>query len=177
MKLNNGWNDNSLKGSWYPGREESVFCNGGVLTKPLGAVKGVGNCGIVALSYVMGLSVHDMESYWRHFFNKAPQWKGTVYTYEFTKMMDHLGIKRVHEARNLAYKMKNDPMYKRGFPACTIHNFARSHMIPDSLYIVRASGHIMCMKDEMIMDQSACTTYWEHWSRRKHIREVWRIQK
>jgi hypothetical protein len=118
------------------------------------------NCGIVACAIAAGVSYSHAWDTAKRVLNRRGQWRGRTNSMERDAIMDTLGVKRLVI-----------PVFQN----VQLQNWIRDHARPDQMYLIRTSGHIQAVFNNMVADQVTHTAIQYFWGRRKRVKDVWRI--
>lgn len=75
-------------------------------------------------------------------------------------------LKRAMTQRGVKYGTRLD------VPRKVLHRFMAEDAIPGNRYLVRTTGHIQIVRDNMVVDQGGLKPIDEYWGRRKQVKEV-----
>jgi hypothetical protein len=112
----------------------------GRIAQPEGMVKGLGNCGVVAVAACAGVPYDTAWELLQGYTAKRTgkrKWTGGTFDHERAKALDVLGV-----ARELVH-------FNRG----QFRTWARTQALPGRTYMVTITGHVVTYKDGVFMDQ------------------------
>jgi hypothetical protein len=134
----------------------------GRIAQPEGMVKGLGNCGVVAVAACAGVSYATawdiLKAHAARRMGKR-KWTGGTFHYERAKALDVLGVKR------------ELVRFNRG----QFRTWARTQALPGRTYMVTITGHVVTYKDGVFMDQCGSGPVETSFVGRKMLRSIYLI--
>jgi len=132
------------------------------LALPTDATRGP-NCGLTALAVVAGVTLADATAAYIRQYPRyvGSNWKGgTRWTYTM-QAAKHLGVRYVDDM----------PLDTR----MSLKTFVKKHAIPGKRYMIRTTGHVQVVQDNMVIDQAGVRHIDEYRGAGKIVKDVLRI--
>jgi len=140
------------------------------LALPTDATRGP-NCGLTALAVVAGVTLADATAAYIRQYPRyvGSNWKGgTRWTYTM-QAAKHLGVLYVDD-------MPLDTRYDcRIEKRMSLKTFVKKHAIPGKRYMIRTTGHVQVVQDNMVIDQAGVRHIDEYRGAGKIVKDVLRI--
>jgi len=140
------------------------------LALPTDATRGP-NCGLTALAVVAGVTLAEATAAYVRQYPRyvGSNWKGGTrwpYTMQAAK---HLGVRYVDD-------MPLDTRWAcRIEKRMTLKTFVKKHALPGKRYMIRTTGHVQVVQDNMVIDQGGARHIDEYFGAGKIVKDVLRI--
>lgn len=129
---------------------------------PENMVRGLPNCGVVAMAICAGVPLDKATEWFRVKQMANRNWKGSTRAIHYPEFL------RVHGV------WFNHVSYDRN-RIRTIGDFAAWQAKPGVLYAIRSAGHMMVCRDGYIADQHHIVKVEDHWKRNARLKDHWEI--
>jgi len=140
------------------------------LALPTDATRGP-NCGLTALAVVAGVTLAEATAAYVRQYPRyvGSNWKGGTrwpYTMQAAK---HLGVRYVDD-------MPLDTRWAcRIEKRMTLKTYVKKHDLPGKRYMIRTTGHVQVVQDNMVIDQAGVRHIDEYRGAGKIVKDVLRI--
>jgi hypothetical protein len=129
------------------------------MKQPEGLVRGLPNCGIVALAVALDLPYPKVFDEFRMFKGKQRNWRGRTYDEEIEDFLTLYGVKFEEIPR----------------PRMTVKRWAHEEALPGIKYIVTSGSHVMFLQNGILIDQYSAQRIDDHRGNRLVVRRILKI--
>lgn len=141
---------------------------------PKGYVKGLPNCGIVAIAAITGQEYDEVWEWFRKRNKRPGQWRGTTYIRDYLDALHYFGkteSRAIFEGRKNARNLGE----QRPMP---LHYWVRiySAKYPGKKFLVSSCNHTMAVEDGIVLDQSGIKPVNEHKSKGRRVTNAWIVE-
>lgn len=126
------------------------------MKQPEGLVRGLPNCGIVAIAAALDLPYPQVFEEYRRMFGCHSNWKGRTFNRDREKFI-----------RAKGYEIFELPKQKG-----TIGRWVKEKCVPGAKYFITSGRHVVFVQNDIIVDQHNVAHYTMHRAARLHVKRV-----
>lgn len=131
------------------------------------------NCGLTALAIVAGVTLAKAtDAYIRQYPRfVGHRWKGSTYWIYTVQAAKHLGVRYVDDTPLDVTFDCRIRIVKR----MSLKTFVKKHAMPGHRYMIRTTGHVQVLQDNMVIDQWGCRHIDKYSGAGKFVKDALRI--